>query len=140
MATIRATVVLEGRFWVGIFERTDRAGYAVARHVFGSEPSDPEIHAFILGHYLELQFGDPKSITVQIRRVNPKRMQRIVRREMERMKRSSQRSTLAQDSMREEIEKKKKAKKSASTAEKRARNDQQFALKQRKRKAKHRGH
>lgn len=62
------------------------------------------------------------------------------RREMERMKETTRPSTLAHDYMREEIEKKKKEKKSISSAEKQTYKDQQFSLKQQKKKEKHRGH
>lgn len=140
MITIKATIFFEKRFWVGTFERTDKEGYAVARHIFGAEPSDAEVYEFVLNHYHELNFGELKAMTVQIKRMNPQRVQREVRREMERMKESGKPSTLAQDYMREEIEKKKKEKKSVSSAEKQARKDEQFALKQQKRKEKHRGH
>jgi hypothetical protein len=140
MATVKATIFFDKRFWVGTFERTDKEGYAVARHIFGSEPSDPEVHEFVLNHYHELRFGEAKEITIQIQRMNPKRVQREVRREMEKIKETSKPSTLAQDYMREEIEKKKKEKKSVSSAEKQARKDEQFFLKQEKRKEKHRGH
>jgi hypothetical protein len=140
MATVKATIFFEKRFWVGTFERTDKEGYAIARHIFGGEPSDPEIHEFVLNHYHELKFGESKEINIQIQRMNPKRVQREVRREMARIKETTQPSTLAQDYMREELEKKKKEKKSISSAEKQARKDDQFALKQEKRKEKHRGH
>lgn len=140
MATIKATIFFEKRYWVGTFERTDREGYSVARHIFGAEPSDPEIHDFVLNHYQELKFGEAKEIHVQIQRMNPKRVQREVRREMEKMKETTRPSTLAQDYMREEIEKKKKERKSTSSAEKQAYKDQQFSIKQQKKKEKHRGH
>lgn len=140
MASIKATIFFEKRFWVGTFERTDKEGYAVARHIFGGEPSDHEIHEFVLTHYQELKFGDLKEVTLQIHRMNPKRVQREVRREMEKMKESSTPSTIAQDYMREEIEKKKKEKKSISSAEKQARKDEQFALRQEKKKKKQLGH
>lgn len=140
MATVKATIFFDKRFWVGTFERTDKEGYAVARHIFGAEPSDPEVHEFVLNHYHELKFREAKEITIQIQRMNPKRVQREVRREMARMKNTLQPSTLAQDYMREEIEKKKKEKKSISSAEKQAHKDEQFSLKQEKRKEKHRGH
>jgi Protein of unknown function (DUF2992) len=140
MATIKATIFFDKRFWVGTFERTDKEGYAVARHIFGAESSDPEVHEFVLNHYNELKFGEAKEITIQIQRMNPKRVQREVRCEMARIKETSEPSTLAQDYMREEIEKKKKEKKSVSSAEKQARKDEQFFLKQEKRKEKHRGH
>ncbi len=140
MATVKATIFFEKCFWVGTFERTDKEGYAVARHIFGGEPSDPEVHEFILNHYIELKFGEAKEVNIQIHRKNPKRVQREVRREMEKMKETSKPSTLAQNYMREEIEKKKKEKKSISSTEKQVRKDEQFCLKQEKRKEKHRGH
>lgn len=140
MATVKATIFFEKKFWVGTFERTDKEGYALARHIFGGEPSDTEIHEFVLNHYHELKFGEAKEVSIQIQRMNPKRVQREVRREMAKMKETTPSSTLAQDYMREEIEKKKKEKKSISSVEKQARKDEQFALKQEKRKEKHRGH
>ena len=140
MATVKATIFFEKRLWVGLFERTDKEGYAIARHIFGGEPSDAEIHEFVLHHYHELKFGEAKKIKIEIQRMNPKRVQREIRREMAKIKETSQPSTLAQDYMREEIEKKKKQKKSMSSSEKQARKDDQFALKQEKRKEKQRGH
>ncbi len=140
MAIIKATIFFDKRFWVGTFERTDKAGYAVARHVFGGEPSDSEVLDFVLHDYHELNFGELKGFDLQIKRMNPKRVQREVRREMAKMKETMMPSTFAQDYMREELEKKKKEKKQKSSAEKQAHEDQQFAIKQRKRKEKHKGH
>lgn len=140
MVIFKATISFEKRFWVGIFERIDKEGYAVARHIFGTEPSDSEIHEFVLNHYVVLKFGEAKEVSIQIQRMNPKRVQREVRREMEKMKETTKPSTLAQDYMREEIEKKKKEKKNISNAEKQTHKDKQFFLRQEKRKEKHRGH
>ncbi len=140
MISIKATIFFETRYWVGTFERTDKEGYAVARHIFGAEPTDPEVYDFVLNHYLELKFGKFKEFQLQIKRMNPKRVQREVRREMEKIKETSRPSTLAQDYIREELEKNKKEKKRKSSAEKQARKDEQFDLKQEKKKEKHRGH
>ena len=140
MATIKATIFFEKRFWVGTFERTDKEGYAIARHIFGAEPTDPEVYDFVLNHFQELNFGQPKEFTLSIQRMNPKRAQREVRWEMERIKETSRPSTFAQDYMREELEKKKLEKKKYSSTQKQARKEEQFTLKQEKRKQKHRGH
>lgn len=140
MAIIKATILFEKRFWVGIFERIDKEGYSAARHIFGGEPSDVEVHEFVLNHFQELKFGEYKEVEVQIHRMNPKRVQREVRREMEKIKESTKPSSLAQDYMREEMEKNKKEKKRISSAEKQERKDEQFALKQDKKKKKHKGH
>lgn len=137
---IKATVFFERRFWVATFERIDKEGYAIAKHIFGAEPTDPEVYEFVLHHYQELHFGAPKEFELQIKRMNPKRAQREVHREMERVKRTQKLSTLAQDYMREELEKKKKEKKIRSRAEKQTRKEEQFSIKQKKKKEKHRGH
>jgi Protein of unknown function (DUF2992) len=81
-----------------------------------------------------------KEFTLEIKRMNPKRVQKEVRLEMERMKETSKPSTLAQDYMREELEKKKLQKKHQSSVEKQARKEEQFALKREKKKEKQRGH
>ncbi len=140
MVTIKATIFFEKQYWVGMFERTDKEGYAIARHIFGGEPSDPEIYEFVLTQYQELQFGSAKPFSLEIKRMNPKRVQREVRREMERIKETTKPSTFAQDYMREELEKKKLQKKRQSSAEKQARKEKQFALRQRKKKEKQKGH
>lgn len=140
MVTVKATILFEQRFWVGTFERTNKEGYAVARHIFGAEPSDAEVYEFVLNHYQDLKFGEVKEFELQIKRMNPQRVQREIRREMQRIKESTRPSTLAQDYMREEMEKKKKEKKSISSAEKLAKKERLFAMKQQKKKEKHRGH
>jgi len=140
MATIKATIFFEKKFWVGTFERTDKEGYAIAKHIFGAEPTDPEVYEFVLNHYLELNFGKPREFQLEIKRMNPKRVQREVRREMEKMKEAARPSTFAQDYMRQELEQKKLEKKRKTSAEKQARKDEQYSLKQQKKKAKHRGH
>ncbi|HSX26736.1 MAG TPA: YjdF family protein [Chlamydiales bacterium] len=140
MVTIKATILFEGPFWVGLFERTDKEGYAVARWIFGGEPADGEVYEFVHQNYRELKFGEPREFKLEIKRMNPKRVQREVRREMERAKESTKPSTHAQDYMREELEKNKKERKLLSRQEKEARKEAQFNLKQKKRKEKHRGH
>ena len=128
------------KFWVGTFERTDREGYAVAKYIFGGEPTDPEVYEFVLNHYQELNFGALKEFKLEIKRMNPKRAQREVRKEMDRIKETTKPSTLAQDYMREELEKKKKQRKELSSIEKQAHKEAQFAIKQQKKKEKHKGH
>ena len=72
--------------------------------------------------------------------MNPKRVQREVRREMERIAKTTRPSTFAQDYLKEELDSKKLKRKEQSSAEKQARKERQFALKQQKKKEKQRGH
>ena len=49
MGISSCTVFFDGRFWIALAERSDQAGAAsVARHVFGPEPSNPELLRFYL--------------------------------------------------------------------------------------------
>jgi len=139
MITITATIFLEKSLWIGSFERTDSSGYGVARHIFGGEPSDSEIYEFVLFHFDQLCFGPAQEFNLRIKRVNYKRQQREVRREMERIKKTMQPSTHAQDAMRELIELNKKKRKTLTKKQREMRKESQFLLKQSKRKEKHRG-
>ena len=58
---------------------------------------------------------------------------------MEKLKETSKPSTFAQDYMREELEKKKLERKHRTSAEKQARKDEQFALRQQKKREKQKG-
>lgn len=138
--TVKATVFFEKKFWVATFERTDKEGYRVARHIFGGEPTDPEIYDFVLSNYHTLNFGKAKEIKVEIHRKNPKRLQREVKREMEKIKQTTRPSSFAQDYMREELEKNKKEKKLRRSEVKKELQKERFNFKQDKKKKKQRGH
>ena len=51
------TVWFEEPFWVGMFQRTDGGRLSVAKVVFGAEPKDYEVYAFVLQHYDKLALG-----------------------------------------------------------------------------------
>jgi hypothetical protein len=138
--TIKVTVMYQTPFWVAVFERISEAHYAVARNVFGGEPTDPELYDFILKHYDQLKFSGPQEFNLIIKRKNPKRMKREVKREMKRATECIPNSTYADEALRLELEKNKKLKKTKTKAENEAEKEMKFLLKQKKRKEKHRGH
>ena len=141
MNSIMVTVSLEGSLWVALFERTDSEGKAVARHVFGKEPTDPELYEFILAHFRELEFSLPHDFRLIIKRKNPQRMQREVRREMEKAKKTGKpKESIAQEVLRKELEEKKQIRKARTKTEKEAEAEKKFIQRQEKRKEKHRGH
>jgi hypothetical protein len=45
--TMQLTVFFDGQFWVGVIEQHDDAGLKVARYLFGPEPTDTEVFAFV---------------------------------------------------------------------------------------------
>jgi hypothetical protein len=137
--TTHATILFEGRFWIGIFERKDPEAYAVARHILGAEPSDAEVHAFVLNSWQALKFTAPITDSeVHIKRKNFKRRQKEIRKLVGSL--PAHPLTYAEDVLRQELEKKKKQRVFQSSQEKREKARQQFLLKQEKRKQKQRGH
>jgi len=83
-ASARLTVCFDGQFWIGLFEREDDDGLAVARHVFGPEPSLPQIAELVAGpSWSRLRFVLVTASEPRSRRqvANPKRRQREAARE-----------------------------------------------------------
>lgn len=137
--TIKVTVLLENALWIGLFERNDDEGYAVARNIFGSEPTDAELYSFVLAHFDALKFTEPQDFNLVIKRKNYKRIQREVRREMEQVKKGLPKTTHAEEVLRLDLEKNKKIRKTDSRVEKEARLEEKFQQKQAKKKKKQRG-
>jgi hypothetical protein len=133
---LKFTVLFEEPFWVGIFERTDEAGYAVARHVFGAEPSAPEIHTFILKQYAGLVFSAPLPAAPETHEVSFKRRLR----EAHRVASQTGVTSKAHEAMRLQLEQNKQAHHEISKAERAAEKERLFQLAQLQKKEKHRGH
>lgn len=137
MSMSKLTVRFEDPFWVGIIEVESEGDYRVARHVFGAEPTTPEVLRFVCDKWRELCFTDGIQVQVeQAKRVNPKRLRRMIEKEI---RSSARRGTKAQQALAEQRE----AAKGESEALSRARREEQrrerFAKKTEKRKQKHRG-
>jgi hypothetical protein len=136
---IKVTVCLENSLWVALFERVQEEKITAARVVFGKEPTDPELYEWLLANFNELKFSGPQDFKLIIKRKNPKRMLREVKREMDKAKGSLPKESLAQETLRHELEKRKIVQKSKTKAEKEALKEEQFLLKQHKKKKKQRG-
>lgn len=137
---MKLSVLFEDPFWIALLEdERDGLLYAV-RHVFGSEPSSEELYEFIrspqYGSLVErMTIGLPVNQKSAGKRINPKRRQRQIKREKERVGVSSQ----SHEVMRLQQEERKKERKTTSKAEKNAQRRYKRELAQQKRKAKHRG-
>ena len=83
MSLCKLTVCFEEPFWVGIVETENNGAYSVARHVFGAEPTTPEVFNFICDHWNDLRFTHDVQVEVtETERINPKRLQRMIGKEM----------------------------------------------------------
>jgi hypothetical protein len=47
---MKLTVYFDGQFWVGVVEDEYHQSLRVARHIFGAEPKDTEVQAFVNRH------------------------------------------------------------------------------------------
>lgn len=122
----------ETGFWVGVYERRDSAFLEAARVVFGAEPKQDDVHAFLLANWGRLRFGRTTGIFRSSRRKNPKRLQREIRRQGV--------GTKAQQALAALREEQKAERKIYKKAEKAADLERRFRQKQEKRKEKHKGH
>lgn len=137
MGMSKLTVRFEDPFWVGVIEVEDEGGYRVARHVFGAEPTTPEVLRFVCDRWRELRFTDSIQIqTEQAKRINPKRLRRMIEREI---KSSARRGTKAQQALAEQREAAKEAGRARSRACREERRRERFAKRTEKRKRRHRG-
>ena len=137
MTASKFTVLFDDPFWIGLFERTDGGRYEVCKVTFGAEPRDYEVYAFLLQNWRKLRFspGLPAEETAE-RRVNPKRQQRAIHR----MTAETGVGTRAQQALKLQQEQGKQARRIRTRAQREAEEERRFALRQEKRREKHRGH
>jgi hypothetical protein len=136
-STIRFTIVFEESFWVGYYERRENGYIAVARHIFGPEPTGPQLAEIMCRDFIrQLIFSPQVPDTRKKTTGNPKRMQRQINAQRKKEAGISK----AKDIVKEAI------KQSHSARKKRRRHrlqkiaDEQFRLKQLKKKTKRKGH
>lgn len=133
------TIYFDGQFWIAFYERTEDGILSIARHVFGPEPSQPEIAELISGpRWSQLQFvsaGSAESGPLEPAS-NPKRRQR----EAAKQSRSNAPSTKSQEAWKAALERE-KLESAAERREHRSREAEQlWAQRVAKRKAKRSGH
>lgn len=133
----KLTVYFEDPFWVGVYERTHGGRYEVCKVTFGAEPKDYEVWDFFLQNWRRLQFSPSiPAAEREERRVNPKRMQRQIQKQLQ----TPGVGTKAQQALKLQQEQGKLARKSRSREMREAEAERRFALRQEKRREKHKGH
>lgn len=127
------TILFEAPFWIGLYERTDSGKYEVCKITFGSEPKDYEVYEFLLKNLHKLKFSP--SIQAEVSILNPKRMQREIQSQLQ----DKGVGAKAQQALKLQHEQCKLERKAKSREQKEAEKDRQFAIRQEKKKDKHRG-
>lgn len=131
------TVRFEDPFWICLYERGGGGSCQVCRHTFGAEPRDQEVYAFLMENWRRLKFSPPVPLETSSRRtVNPKRARREARRQTQ----PAAMGTKAQQALALQREQGKEARSRRSRAEREAEEARKFALRQERRKEKHKGH
>ncbi len=135
---MKLTVFFNGQFWEGVIEFDENGSLKAGRHLFGAEPSDIEVLAFVNNCASALIHQTRASIAlnlIETKGINPKRRSRQVAKEM--AVRGS--STMAQIVMQQELEQHKKEAKQRSKADEEAKLAEKRRLMHQKAKARHRG-
>ena len=130
------TILFEAPFWIGLYERTDNGKYEVCKITFGSEPKDYEVYEFLLRNWHKLKFSPPIQAEGAIeRKINPKRMQREIQSQLQ----DKSIGTKAQQALKLQQEQLKTERQTQLRQQRGQEKENRFALKQKQRKAKHRG-
>lgn len=133
----RLTVLFENPFWIGLYERESDGCYEACKITFGAEPKDGEVYNFVLRNWHRLRFSPPVKVqTVETKAVNPKRMQRLIHRQMQ----NTGIGTKAQQALKLQLEQGKQNRTERSKQRRELEKDRQFELRKQKRKERHRGH
>lgn len=132
----RLTVFYDGTFWIGIYERISEDKLEACKITFGAEPKDYEVYEFLLQNWGRLRFSPPVSAgEKQEKKINPKRMKRLVKKELD----SHGTGTKSQQALQLQREENKIVRSRKSREEKEEEKERHFELKQQKKKEKHRG-
>lgn len=128
--------MFEAPFWIGLYERYFDGKYEVCKITFGAEPKDYEIYEFLLKNWNNLKFSPPvKSEMIEQRKINPKRMQREISSQLQ----DRGIGTKAQQALKLQHEQNKLKRKTICREQREAEKERKYALRQEKKKDKHRG-
>lgn len=102
---MKLTVYFDGQYWVGVVEAENAGRMIMARHVFGPEPSNPDVLSFVtceLDQLIDrsLPVAQEKENIHLRKRINAKRLRRMAAKES----RSSGIGTKAQKALKEAME------------------------------------
>ena len=136
--SVKLTILFNDPFWIGIFEQEEKGIYKVCKVTFGAEPKEGDVLDYILKEFYKLNFSSSKVENKKIieKKENPKKLQREINKELKKKTNGTKaKNAYTKDNQYNKIERKKKSK-----AYKEMEKERQFAIKQLKKKEKHKGH
>ncbi len=133
------TIYYDGQFWVGVIEIQEKGRLKAYRYVFGTEPSDTEVLEFVnyrlyavITKSTQLGIKEKRGVN---KRINPKRLQRQVAKQMKQKGISTQ----AQEAIKEDIKRRKMEGKKLKKQRDADFKQKQWEIKKQKAKKKHKG-
>ncbi|MCI8810551.1 MAG: YjdF family protein [Oscillibacter sp.] len=133
----KLTVCFDPPFWICLYERGTAQAWEVCKIVFGAEPADAQVYAYLLENWRKLPFSPPvKGAPITEAKVNPKRRQREIKKALS----APAIGTKAQQAWKLQQTEGKAARRQRTKEERQAEAERKYALRQEKRKEKHRGH
>ena len=137
-SSIKLTILFNDPFWIGIFEQEEKGIYKVCKVTFGAEPKEGDVLDYILKGFYKLNFSSSKVENKKIieKKENPKKLQREINKELKK----KTIGTKAQIALSKAYEENKIERTKKSKAYKEIEKERQFAIKQLKKKEKHKGH
>jgi hypothetical protein len=135
-----STVYFDGSMWLCVCERVTSQGLQACRIVFGSEPKEYEIFAYLQRHYFELDFSPTVDADLRPSRgskhINPKRLKRLAARAMS----NDAISTKAQEALSRGRDHAKISRSKVSKSQRLSDNARRRTLRTEKHREKHKGH
>ncbi|MEV0967016.1 YjdF family protein [Microtetraspora glauca] len=132
---VTLSVFFDSPFWVGVLEIHENGELRATRVVFGSEPTDPELHEFLMRNGVALleraESAPPVAVESTIGtagRPNPKRAAKLASRAV-----TTMRSTASQEAMRLELESRKRQASADRKADRKAADEHRREVARRKR-------
>ena len=134
--SVNLTVFFDGSFFVALAERCEDGALRAAKHVFGPEPSEPEVFEWVLRDFARLRYSPAIADARPPRAAgNPKRRQRQAAQAV-----AAGTSTRAQQALQLQREQSALARRDARRSRDEAEAERKYQLRQEKKRAKHRGH
>jgi hypothetical protein len=135
---MQLTIFFDSPFWVGVLEEEHAGTLYAARQVFGAEPSDQQVYEFVLHDLAALRAQMVAGVTAAdrpVKRLNPKRLQREIRRDLARAGVSSK----AHEALRLQLEQHKQSRQEITREQRDAEREHKRAIQRDKARQKHRG-
>lgn len=133
---INITVLFDGNFWIGVFEKEENGYFQASKVTFGAEPKETQVQEFILKEFQKLKFSPHQKENEEKKELSFKKKQKFIKKTQEK----NCIGTKAQNALKLLQEEKKIEKRSYNKIKSEEDKKLKFQQKQKQKKEKHKGH